>query len=84
MEDTFTTIVTPTKDGIEIMTQHDQTGSASVNGFVPTENIPSLIEELKKFIGFNLPVSGSGCDHPRNLRGQDQLGIFCQKCGEYM
>ena len=50
MEDTFTTSVTPNKDGIEIFTQHDQTGSASVNGFVPTENIPSLIEELKKFM----------------------------------
>lgn len=66
-EDTFTTIVTETKRGVEIMTQHDQTGSASVDGFVPTENIPSLIEELKKYVVFNLPDSPSKNNSAKNI-----------------
>lgn len=60
MEDTFTTEVTETKGGVDIMTLHDQTGSAAI-GFIPTENILSTIEKLRNFIGFNLPVNGQVC-----------------------
>lgn len=79
MEYTFTTEVTEAKNGVEIVTLHDQTGSASI-GFVPTENILSTIEKLRNFIGFNLPVSGSVCEHEwKSFHGQWN---YCIKCDE--
>ena len=58
MEDTHTTVVVERDKWIEIITLHDQSGSAAI-GLVPIENIPMLIEGLKKFIGFNPVLADS-------------------------
>lgn len=60
MEDTHTTLVIEKDKWVEIFTQHDQSGSVAI-GLVPLENIPMLIDGLKKFISINPPVSLSVC-----------------------
>jgi len=55
---THTTVVIERTQWVEIATIHDQSGSATL-GLVPVENIPMLIEGLKKFIGFNSVLADS-------------------------
>lgn len=84
MKDTHTTIVVEKDNWIEIFTQHDQSGSAAI-GMVPLENIPMLIEGLKKFISVKPPVSGSFCEcNPKTSRYLDKKlnADRCMKCNK--
>ena len=69
MENTHTTVVVEKDKWVEIATLHDQSGSATL-GLVPIENIPMLIEGLKKFIGFNVPVMLSNWQACPKCNGQ--------------
>ena len=80
MEDTHTTVVVERDKWIEIITLHDQSGSAAI-GLVPIENIPMLIEGLKKFI--KPIVISSVCEHKYQDNVCDWKGVRkCIICGE--
>jgi len=49
MSEQADTIINTAHDGIEIFSVHVDTGSSAM-GYVPTENVPKLIEYLNKII----------------------------------
>ena len=80
MGHTFTTIVIEKDKWIEIITRHDQSGSG-VRGKVPLENIPMLIEGLKKFICVSPVVVGQVCEHRNSKVDKVRLLVVCADCG---
>lgn len=86
MEDTHTTKIVREENWISILTIHDQSGSA-VEGKVPYENIPVLIENLKKFISVNavFPAEKSKCKHSEHKRIWIQTSSTwrCANCGAW-
>lgn len=79
MENTHTTVIIEKDNWIEIVTLHDQSGSAAI-GIVPLENIPMMIEGLKKFISVKPPVSRPlPCSDGHLI---DEGSNCCKVCGE--